>query len=305
MINNRNLDMVRINQNSNSKSGKHRSHRHSYENGQNNLNQQYNQCSQDNMGQQGGMTQQGPMGQQGGMGQQSKIGQQGSIGSQGGMAQQGNMGQQVGIGQQGNMGQQVGIGQQSNIGQHGSIGSQGGMAQQGNMGQQGGIVQQDNIGQSTTTFNGPISGLNSKTQAQWDAFMAKNPNVGYVKMQVSTAGGVLPVPDAKVTITKELGNNVFTLYILTTDVNGQTLAVPLPAPDSSLSQTPDNSTPYSTYTIAIEHPKYQNVYNYSVPVFDGITSIQPVVLLPDTGISSPEFPTKVIQTEPELSEKER
>ena len=263
MINNRNLDMVRINQNSNSKSGKHRSHRHSYENGQNNLNQQYNQCSQDNMGQQGGMTQQGPMGQQGGMGQQSKIGQQGSIGSQGGMAQQGNMGEQVGIGQQGN------------------------------------------IGQSTTTFNGPISGLNSKTQVQWDAFMAKNPNVGYVKMQVSTAGGVLPVPDAKVTITKELGNNVFTLYILTTDVNGQTLAVPLPAPDSSLSQTPDNSTPYSTYTIAIEHPKYQNVYNYSVPVFDGITSIQPVVLLPDTGISSPEFPTKVIQTEPELSEKER
>ena len=233
MINNRNLDMVRINQSSNSRNRKHGSHRHNYENDQNTYNQQYNQCQQS------------------------------------GMSQQGNMGQQ------------------------------GGMGQQGNMGQQGGL------GQSTTTFNGPISGLNSKTQAQWDAFMAKNPSVGYVKMQVSTAGGVLPVPNAKVTITKELGNNVFTLYSLTTDVNGQTLAVPLPAPDSSLSQTPDNSTPYSTYTIAIEHPKYQNVYNYSVPVFDGITSIQPVVLLPDTGISSPEFPTKVIQTEPELSEKER
>ena len=234
MINNRNLDMVRINQNSNSKVRKHGSNRHSYNNGQNNYNQQDNQCQQDGMGQQGGMGQQDDMGQQGNMGQQGSMGQQ-----------------------------------------------------------------------STTTFNGPISGLNSKNQAIWDAFMAQNPNVGYIKMQVSTAGGVLPVSDAKVTITKEIGNNVFTLYTLTTDVNGQTLAVPLPTPNSSLSQTPDNSAPYSTYTITIEHPRYQNVYNYRVPVFDGITSIQPVVLLPDTGISSPEFPTNVIQTEPELSEKER
>ena len=68
--------------------------------------------------------------------------------------------------------------------------------------------------------------------------------------------------------------------VLTTDMSGKTERLELPAPSRELSESPGNIKPYATYTISAEKDGYYPVTNTGVPVFSGITSIQPIEMLP-------------------------
>ena len=121
---------------------------------------------------------------------------------------------------------------------------------------------------------------------------------GFLRVIVRTAGGSLPVEGASVDIYgSDRGNgNTGLLYSLETGIDGLTPPVELPAPPRAESLTPGTPTPFARYNVEIRKDGYNRVTNLGVPVFDGIVSTQPVLLLPtvsgdETGediVESPE-----------------
>lgn len=110
--------------------------------------------------------------------------------------------------------------------------------------------------------------------------MEQKPDVGYLIVNVSTARGAIPLSGATVAVMYDEEDNTSVFTVLVTGSNGKTEKIELPAPPRSLSETPGNSKPYATYTISVEKEGYYTVTDNSVPVFSGITSIQPVEMLP-------------------------
>lgn len=101
---------------------------------------------------------------------------------------------------------------------------------------------------------------------------------GYITVAVRTAGGALPVENAVVTVSDTAGN---ILYVVFTDRSGLTPILKLAAPPKENSETPNMPGPaFFSYNVDTDMQGYRSVRNLSVPVYPGITSIQPVELLP-------------------------
>ena len=105
---------------------------------------------------------------------------------------------------------------------------------------------------------------------------------GFLRVIVQTAGGALPVEGASVDIYgSDRGNgNTGLLYSLQTGIDGLTPPVELPAPPRAESLTPGTPTPFARYNIEVRKEGYNGVTNLGAPVFDGIVSAQPVLLIP-------------------------
>lgn len=101
--------------------------------------------------------------------------------------------------------------------------------------------------------------------------------MGRLIVQVSTANGALPIPNATVTVTKADGS-VISMQL--TDSSGRTSAIALCAPPSAYSQSPGSTMAYNTYNIKVEKNGYYTEEFLNVAVFDKIDSIQPVALEP-------------------------
>lgn len=110
-------------------------------------------------------------------------------------------------------------------------------------------------------------------------YVKKNSGEGFLKFQVTS--GIIPVEGAEIVISKNLGGNIYAGMTLTTDRDGKTETVRLPAPNKALSLSPGNELPYSSYDVRVSKDGYLDSIFYDVPVFEGITSIQSVVLKPD------------------------
>ena len=124
-----------------------------------------------------------------------------------------------------------------------------------------------------------------------NGYIYENPKSGYLTFQVSS--GAIPIPNAKLTVSKNIGDNMYIGKTLLTDINGKTSEIPLPAPDKSLSLSPGSYKPYSTYDISVSADGYLTEYFYDVPVFEDITSLQPVSLKPDVGAVNIEYDNPV------------
>lgn len=114
---------------------------------------------------------------------------------------------------------------------------------------------------------------------------AKDGN-GFLRVRVTQAAGSLPVEGAVVQITEypaeEMADEGMLLYSMRTDRNGLTPTVSLPAPSFSASMTPGAAQPYAVYNISVTYDGYYPVEGVGVPVFDRITAVQPIALLPYT-----------------------
>ncbi len=112
------------------------------------------------------------------------------------------------------------------------------------------------------------------------------PENGNLIVNVTTARGAIPLAGASVTVfygQEENGglNSAGSIAAaVQTDSAGKTAMIPLPAPPRALSESPGNSRPFAAYTVQIEKEGYYTVTNAGVPIFSGITSIQPADLLP-------------------------
>ncbi|MBR5495976.1 MAG: hypothetical protein IKV58_01150, partial [Oscillospiraceae bacterium] len=114
----------------------------------------------------------------------------------------------------------------------------------------------------------------------YDDYLNQNSQQGYLKVQVFAGRGAVPIEKAVVTVTKEIGGQKYEFATLVTDENGSTEKIPLPAPPQILSEQPGNSKPYATYDVRTTYPDFMAVSNLSVPVFEGIVSLQNVNLNP-------------------------
>jgi len=103
--------------------------------------------------------------------------------------------------------------------------------------------------------------------------------IGYLIVNVSTARGAIPLAGASVTVLDE-DNGGSILNVLTTDTAGKTERIELRAPNRALSESPGSTKPYASYTLQVEKAGYYPASFAGVPVFAGVTSIQPAELLP-------------------------
>lgn len=112
-------------------------------------------------------------------------------------------------------------------------------------------------------------------------YLQLNPGRGYLTFEVfnnSPVRGRVPVPNAKITVSKALGDNYYISKMLTTDANGETAPISLPTVSRSLSLQPGESRVFSTYQVSVEAPGFQKKDIYDVQIFDGVTSVQRVPL---------------------------
>ena len=100
---------------------------------------------------------------------------------------------------------------------------------------------------SHARFSMPSSSLTAFAQDMTDT--------GQLDVSVVSAATAAPVADAQVSIAYT-GDPSGAIEQLTTDNNGQTEAVSLPAPPVEYSLNPDRPQPYSEYTLTITAPGF-------------------------------------------------
>lgn len=114
-------------------------------------------------------------------------------------------------------------------------------------------------------------------------FLSRNPSFGTLLFQVTGGQGAFPIAGASVIIWKELADGQILSLTLSTDESGKTPPLSLPAPSRSLSQKPDSREVFASYQAELSARGHLPVKITHLPVFDGITTIQPVSLSPDFG----------------------
>ena len=113
-----------------------------------------------------------------------------------------------------------------------------------------------------------------------DTYTEQN-EVGYLTVRVSTAGGAIPLANASVNIRGGSVDDSSIIYSLLTNSDGLTKTVALNAPPRSDSLTPQDQTPpYSVYNVDVYAKGYTPAFFHNVPIFSGINSIQPAILVP-------------------------
>ena len=114
---------------------------------------------------------------------------------------------------------------------------------------------------------------------------------GRLTVRAYTAGGALPVEGAVVRITGATEENRLVAYSLITDRDGVTEMTELPAPGISYSLSPAPAEmPYALYDIEISAPGYYSERLNGVSIFSGISSVQPINMIPGEGMLVDSFP---------------
>lgn len=104
---------------------------------------------------------------------------------------------------------------------------------------------------------------------------------GTLKVRATSVRGLYPVEGARVTVFTGNADNMTVVAEGNTDISGASPEFTLPAPAAILSESPDpKSRPYALYNLLTEADGFTKTYNYNVAVFDGVTSLQAVELIP-------------------------
>lgn len=113
-------------------------------------------------------------------------------------------------------------------------------------------------------------------------FIRDNPGVGYLKVQVFTAYGAIPVADTSILITKDIEEYRVVFFQGKTDSSGiiSGIALPAPAPVSTTEEAPA----YTIYDMTAVNEGYETLKTYSIGMFGGINVIQYVKMLPEINI---------------------
>lgn len=112
--------------------------------------------------------------------------------------------------------------------------------------------------------------------------MEENVPIGYLQVKTSLGSDSFPVEGTVVLISREdeSGGDNGVLYSLRTNKSGLTDTVALEAKAKSLSETPGNVAPYTTYSVLVDAPNYYPVNISGVSIFEGISATLPVPLIP-------------------------
>ncbi len=102
---------------------------------------------------------------------------------------------------------------------------------------------------------------------------------GYLIFSVSSANEALPIENASIHIVGTDEQNKDVEYSLTTDRSGRTERITLKVPSRELSLSPGTPYGFSRYNATVTKEGYYTQTFLGLPVFDGVTSIQPALLV--------------------------
>ena len=104
---------------------------------------------------------------------------------------------------------------------------------------------------------------------------------GYIITEVRSRGEALPITGATVTVSGYEGGILKVLNVQLTDSSGSTEPFEIETPPLSDSLVPDPpEQPFALISIEIDKEGFLTQIFAEVPVFSGITTIQPVNLIP-------------------------
>jgi len=121
-------------------------------------------------------------------------------------------------------------------------------------------------------------------------YLTANPKIGYLNFTVyqdSPIEGLIPIPNALITVSKSLGEGFFISKVIMSDMNGATESIPLPTVDKGLTQIPndgDAGPVYAMYNARVEAPGYKTADYFDIHIFEGVTTFQRANLNPVKGI---------------------
>ena len=114
-----------------------------------------------------------------------------------------------------------------------------------------------------------------------------NDRYGRLSVRALTGGGALPVQGAVVRINGAGEENSGVEYSLVTDLDGVTAPLTLKAPPLELSLNPGpNEAAYSLYDLEISADGYYTKRVFDIPVFEGVSAVQVVDMVPKGSIYS-------------------
>ncbi len=109
-----------------------------------------------------------------------------------------------------------------------------------------------------------------------------NVGQGYLIIHTTTARGAIPLEGVQVDVYELTPEKGDILLSTVTGRDGNTDPIPLPAPprSDSLAPSTDGHKPFSTYLVDVRPDGYFAQQYINVPIFDGITAVQPADLIP-------------------------
>lgn len=135
-------------------------------------------------------------------------------------------------------------------------------------------------------------------------------STGGLEVDVISAAGNRPIPEATIDISYT-GDPGHVLEEITTDNNGRSELIQLPAPPLELSLEPSAEQPYSEYNITVNAPGFEPVIINGAEILPSVNAIQNITLdpLPSSGAGTAEafvipphtlfgdYPPKIIEDE--------
>ena len=118
----------------------------------------------------------------------------------------------------------------------------------------------------------------------YNDFMKKNPDKGFLKVQITTTNGLLPVEGVRVRIYKDIGEYNVLFFDGLSDSSGIIDNIILPAP-RALSFTSLNVPEYSIYGMLLEKDGFKNK-SINISVFSNIKVLQSVLIEKEISIES-------------------
>lgn len=104
------------------------------------------------------------------------------------------------------------------------------------------------------------------------------PAEGYIQVHAYTSEAQIPLPGTAIAILADDGR---LLAVRLTNASGQIQPVPVEVPDLAESLDPNFAgQPFTTVTIRAQHPNYEQIQVHNAQVFAGVTTLQPLEMLP-------------------------
>ncbi len=129
-----------------------------------------------------------------------------------------------------------------------------------------------------------ISYEDFKKLDEYQQFISENPDIGILRVQVFTAYGAIPVSDADILISKDIGSYRVVFFQGKTDSSGIISDIELPAPLTDTVPNPDVPPKYTIYNLSAIHTGYESIKQYSIGMFGGVRIIQYVKMNPEINL---------------------
>ncbi len=126
--------------------------------------------------------------------------------------------------------------------------------------------------------------------------MQNEKNRGTLIVQAESASEAIPIEGATVLVRLAREDGTSDLFrVLTTDESGLTIPIPIETPAPAESLSPGGKKPYTEISTEVTKEGYYSVINTGIPIYPGITSIQPVRMIPiPTAADGTPFPNENI-----------